>query len=172
MILSKVLYSFKSPQRWYFCQRHPSFQIRREVRLFSTPTTFLILICRLGKLRTHSSIRIWARWQRRKGGFIGVLFVLVESTVWNTDYHSRTVTLHLRGGKGMEWKKKKKKYFKIILFFPLFGSLNRREWKDHSLVWEFKWREWNGMEHSFLPILSNPQIFIPPKIERNKREWI
>jgi hypothetical protein len=29
---------------------------------------------------------------------------------------------------GMEWKKKKE-YFKNILFFPLFGSLSRREWK-------------------------------------------
>jgi hypothetical protein len=37
----------------------------------------------------------------------------------------------------MEWKgkKKKKKYFKNILFFLLFGSLSRREWK--------------GMESSF-----------------------
>jgi hypothetical protein len=39
---------------------------------------------------------------------------------------------------------------------PLFGSLS----------------EGNGMEHSFLPILSKPQIFIPPKIGKNRREWI
>jgi hypothetical protein len=44
------------------------------------------------------------------------------------------LTLRLGRGKGME----KKEYFKNILSFPLFGSLSRREWKDHSLVWEFK----------------------------------
>jgi hypothetical protein len=36
----------------------------------------------------------------------------------------------LGGGKGMEWnRKKKKKYFKNIISFPLFGSLSKREWK-------------------------------------------
>jgi hypothetical protein len=30
--------------------------------------------------------------------------------------------------------------------------------------------EENGMEHSFLPILSKPQIFIPLKIGRNRRK--
>ena len=40
--------------------------------------------------------------------------------------------------------KKKRKKIKNILSFSLFRSLSRREWKDHSLVWEFKWREWNG----------------------------
>jgi hypothetical protein len=33
----------------------------------------------------------------------------------------------------MEWNGKKE-YFKNILLFPLFGTLSRREWKDHSLV--------------------------------------
>ena len=73
---------------------HPTFQILSKVRLFPH-TTFSILICRLGKMRTRLSIWIWARWWCRKGGFMGVLFVLVESTVWNTDYHSRTVNLPL-----------------------------------------------------------------------------
>jgi hypothetical protein len=32
--------------------------------------------------------------------------------------------------KGIKWnEKKKKKNFKNILFFSLFGSLSRREWK-------------------------------------------
>jgi hypothetical protein len=36
----------------------------------------------------------------------------------------------LGGGRnGIEWKKKKKEYFKNILLFPLFGSLSRSEWK-------------------------------------------
>jgi hypothetical protein len=53
-------------------------------------------------------------------------------------------TLRLGGGKGMEWNGMEWKniyiyiYFKNILSFPLFGSLSRREWKDHSLIWEFK----------------------------------
>jgi hypothetical protein len=49
----------------------------------------------------------------------------------------QTSTLRLGGGKRMEWngmEKKKKEYFKNILSFPLFRSLSRREWKDHSLV--------------------------------------
>jgi hypothetical protein len=33
------------------------------------------------------------------------------------------------GRREMNGKKKKKKNFKNILFFPLFGSLSRREWK-------------------------------------------
>jgi hypothetical protein len=43
-------------------------------------------------------------------------------------------------GGGKEWNEmeKKKEYFKNILSFFLFGSLSRREWKDYSLVWEFK----------------------------------
>jgi hypothetical protein len=45
----------------------------------------------------------------------------------------------------MEWNGK---------IIPLFGSLS----------------EGNGMEHSFLPIPSKSQIFIPPKIGRNRKE--
>jgi hypothetical protein len=44
-----------------------------------------------------------------------------------------------------EWNgKKKKEYFKNILSFPLFGSLSRREWKNHSLFGSLS--EGNGME--------------------------
>jgi hypothetical protein len=43
-------------------------------------------------------------------------------------HHHISLTLRLGGGKGMEWKKKEE-YFKNILSFPLFRSLNRREWK-------------------------------------------
>ena len=41
---------------------------------------------------------------------------------------------------GIEWngEKKEEEYFKNILSFFLFGSLSTREWKDHSLVLEFK----------------------------------
>jgi hypothetical protein len=69
----------------------------------------------------------------------------------------------------------KKEYFKNILSFPLFGSLSRREWKGMEgngktiLLFE-SLSEGNGMEYSFLPIPSKPQIFIPPKIGRNRRE--
>ena len=38
------------------------------------------------------------------------------------------LTLCLGGGKEIEWNGKKK-YFKNIFSFPLFGSLSRREWK-------------------------------------------
>ena len=86
----------------------------------------------------------------------------------------RDLNTSFRWGK----KKKKKEYFKNIISFPLFGSLSRREWKDHSLVWEFKWRvvwefkwrEWNGT--LIPPYHSKPQIFILQKIGRNRREWI
>ena len=54
------------------------------------------------------------------------------------DLYGRPLTLRLGGGKGLEWKKKIYIYIKNILLFLLFGSLNRREWKDHSFVWEFK----------------------------------
>ena len=45
----------------------------------------------------------------------------------------KTLTLRLGGGKEMECNGTKWKkiyiYFKNILFFPLFGSLSRREWE-------------------------------------------
>ena len=46
----------------------------------------------------------------------------------------------MRGGKGMEWKKNKKK-LRIFSHFPCLKvqiEENGNEWKDYSLVWEFK----------------------------------
>ena len=46
--------------------------------------------------------------------------------------------LHSVWEEGKEWNGKRKIKLNNILSFSLFGSLSKREWKDHSLVWEFK----------------------------------
>jgi hypothetical protein len=42
-------------------------------------------------------------------------------------------------------------------------EMNGMEWKDHSLIWEFKGREWN--EILIPPYSLQTPIFISPKLE-------
>ena len=68
----------------------------------------------------------------------------------------------------MEWKLMKK----IILEYssiPFFESFNG----GNALIWEFKWKgmKWVKREHSFLSIFLKSQIFIPPEIGSNEKEW-
>ena len=68
----------------------------------------------------------------------------------------------------MEWKLMKK----IILEYssiPFFESFNG----GNALIWGFKWKgmKWVKREHSFLSIFLKSQIFIPPEIGSNEKEW-
>ena len=73
--------------------------------------------------------------------------------------------LRLGGRNRMEWKGIKR----IILEYSsilLFGSFNGRNGKSIPLFGSLSKRE-----HLFLSIPLKPQIFIPPKIGKNGREW-
>ena len=68
----------------------------------------------------------------------------------------------------MEWKLMKKIIleYSSISFFESFNGGN-------ALIWEFKWKrmKWVKREHSFLSIFLKSQIFIPPEIGSNEKEW-
>ena len=69
----------------------------------------------------------------------------------------------------MEWNGKN-----IILEYsslPLFGSFNGGNGKLIPSFIEVRGNEMGRTEHLFLSIPLKPQIFIPPKIGRNGREW-
>ena len=91
---------------------------------------------------------------------------LIKKKETNELPRQETLRLRLGGGKGMEWNGIKGIFLEYSSLL-LFGSFNGGNGMYISLFGSL-----SGRECSFLPFPSKPQIFVPPKIRRNEREWV